>query len=117
MPEIESCSPYLMRQLEVLKPRVICTLGLFATQLLLQSKAPIGKLRGRVFRFQGIPLLPTYHPAALLRNPNLKRTVWEDVQLLRKILDEGPPASPLESAEGTVEPQPARPVTGDLFGG
>ena len=87
--EIETCSPYLFKQLEILKPRVICTLGLFATQLLLESKAPIGKLRGRVFRYHDTPLLPTYHPAALLRNPGLKRTVWEDVQLLRKLLDEG----------------------------
>ena len=60
--EIETCSPFLRRQLEILKPRVICTLGLFATQLLLDSKAPIGKLRGRLFRYQGIPLIPTYHP-------------------------------------------------------
>ncbi len=95
--EIQTCSPYLERQLEILKPRVICTLGLFATQLLLDTTAPIGKLRGRVFRYRDIPLVPTYHPAALLRNPNLKRNVWEDVQLVRRILDEG-----VKAPEGTV---------------
>lgn len=113
--EIETCSPYLRRQLEILKPRVICTLGLFATQLLLDSKAPIGKLRGRLFHYQGIPLIPTYHPAALLRNPNLKRTVWEDVQLLRKVLDEGTgditPAVELTTKRET----PKGPRAGDLF--
>ncbi len=105
--ETAACTPFLLRQLEILKPRVICTLGLVATQYLLDMKAPIGKLRGRVFRYQGIPLLPTYHPAALLRNPNLKRTVWEDVQLLRKILDEG-----IELPEAT---EPSKPVSGNLF--
>ncbi len=115
--EIETCSPFLRRQLEILKPRVICTLGLFATQLLLDSKAPIGKLRGRLFHYQGIPLIPTYHPAALLRNPNLKRTVWEDVQLLRKVLDEGTadiaPAVELTTKRET----PKGPRAGDLFSG
>jgi DNA polymerase len=86
--EIAKCSPFLERQLDLLRPKVICTLGLFASQTLLQSTAPIGKLRGRVFEHRGIKVLPTYHPAALLRNPNLKAVVWEDVQLLRKILDE-----------------------------
>ena len=80
---------------------MICALGLFAAQTLLVSKEPIGKLRGRVFRYQGIPVLPTYHPAALLRNPGLKRTVWDDVRLLRKILDEGlPPAAAGDSVGG-----------------
>ncbi len=103
--EIQSCSPYLERQLDILKPRVICTLGLFATQLLLETSAPIGQLRGRLFRYRGIPLLPTYHPAALLRNPNLKRTVWEDVLLLRKVLDEGV-ARPETLIPGRKEPKP-----------
>jgi DNA polymerase len=86
--EIVSCRPLLERQLEILKPKVICTLGLFASQLLLESTAPIGKLRGRLFTQGGWRILPTYHPAALLRNPSLKATVWEDVQLLRRVLDE-----------------------------
>jgi DNA polymerase len=113
--EIQTCWPYLQQQLDWLKPRVICALGLFAAQTLLESKAPIGKLRGRVFRYQGIPLLPTYHPAALLRNPGLKRTVWDDVLLLRKILDEDlpPAAAPEEVPERA--PAPKGPTTGDLF--
>jgi uracil-DNA glycosylase family 4 len=113
--EIQTCSPFLEKQLDLLKPRVICALGLFAAQLLLESKAPIGKLRGRLFRYRGIPLLPTYHPAALLRNPGLKRTVWEDVQLLRKILDEGvtPATEPSEVPEKAKTTR--GPVTGDLF--
>jgi uracil-DNA glycosylase len=109
--EIACCSPYLEQQLDLLKPRVICALGLFAAQLLLQSKAPIGQLRGRVFRYRGIPLVPTYHPAALLRNPALKRTVWEDVLLLRKILDEGVAPATLAPAA----PAPEGPKTGNLF--
>jgi len=85
--EIVHCTPFLAEQLELLKPKVICTLGLFATQFLLKSTEPIGRLRGRLFDYEGAKLLPTYHPAALLRNPGLKAVVWEDVQLLRKILD------------------------------
>jgi DNA polymerase len=85
--EIKACSPYLMRQLELLKPRVILALGTFASQTLLQTTQPIGKLRGLVHRFYGIPLICTYHPAALLRNPAWKRPTWEDVQLARRIFD------------------------------
>jgi DNA polymerase len=85
--EIVQCTPFLREQLEILKPKVICTLGLFASQHLLDTKVPIGKLRGRVSHYQGIPVVPTYHPAALLRDPSLKAAVWEDVQLVRRILD------------------------------
>ncbi|MDP1891525.1 MAG: uracil-DNA glycosylase family protein [Gemmatimonadaceae bacterium] len=85
--EIKACSPYLMRQLELLQPRVILALGTFASQTLLQTKEPIGKLRGLVHRFHGVPLIVTYHPAALLRNPAWKRPTWEDVQLARRIFD------------------------------
>ncbi len=86
--EMLQCGPYLERQLALLRPKAICTLGLFATQYLLQTTMPIGKLRGQWSEYKGIPVLPTYHPAALLRNPALKATVWEDVQLLRRKLDE-----------------------------
>jgi len=85
--EIKACSPYLLRQLELLKPRVILALGTFASQTLLQTTTPIGKLRGLVHRFHGVPLIVTYHPAALLRNPAWKRPTWEDVQLARRIYD------------------------------
>jgi DNA polymerase len=85
--EIKACSPYLLRQLEVLKPRVILALGTFAAQTLLQTSQPIGKLRGQVHRYYGVPLIVTYHPAALLRNPSWKRPTWEDVQLARRVFD------------------------------
>lgn len=85
--EIAVCSPYLMQQLALLKPRVILALGTFAAQTLLQTTLPIGKLRGQIHRFYGVPLVVTYHPAALLRNPNWKRPTWEDVQLARRVFD------------------------------
>ncbi len=85
--EIKACSPYLMRQLALLQPRVILALGTFASQTLLQTTQPIGKLRGLIHRFHGVPLIVTYHPAALLRNPAWKRPTWEDVQLARRIFD------------------------------
>jgi uracil-DNA glycosylase len=85
--EIAACTPYLIRQLELIKPKVILALGTFAAQTLLNTKTPIGKLRGEVHRYHGIPVVVTYHPAALLRNPSWKRPTWEDVQLARRILD------------------------------
>ena len=85
--EIEACSPYLVRQLELIAPKVIVAFGTFAAQTLLNTKEPIGRLRGEVHRYHGIPLVVTYHPAALLRNPSWKRPTWEDVQLARRILD------------------------------
>ena len=85
--EIKACSPYLLRQLELLQPRVILALGTFASQTLLQTTQPIGKLRGQVHRYYGVPLIVTYHPAALLRNPSWKRPTWEDVQLARRVFD------------------------------
>ncbi|MCA9729416.1 MAG: uracil-DNA glycosylase [Candidatus Eisenbacteria bacterium] len=85
--EIAKCTPFLEEQMDILRPKVICTLGLFASQFLLETQSPIGKLRGRVFEYHGVPVIPTYHPAALLRNPGLKAAVWEDVQLVRRTLD------------------------------
>jgi DNA polymerase len=85
--EVEACSPYLIRQLELIKPKVIIAFGNFAAQTLLSTKDGVGKLRGAVHTYQGIPLVVTYHPAALLRNPNWKRPTWEDVKLARRVLD------------------------------
>ncbi len=85
--EVSACSPFLVRQIEILKPKVILALGTFAAQTLLQTKEPIGKLRGKIHRYYGVPLIVTYHPAALLRNPSWKRPTWEDVQLARRIFD------------------------------
>jgi uracil-DNA glycosylase family 4 len=85
--EVIACSPYLVRQIELIQPKVILALGTFAAQTLLDTKLPISKLRGDVHRYCGVPLVVTYHPAALLRNPSWKRPPWEDVQLARRILE------------------------------
>lgn len=89
--EVTACSPYLIRQIELIRPKVILALGLFAAQTLLETKLTIGKLRGQIHRYYGVPLIVTYHPAALLRNPSWKRPTWEDVQLARRILDDAKP--------------------------
>ncbi|HEY5218300.1 MAG TPA: uracil-DNA glycosylase [Gemmatimonadaceae bacterium] len=86
--EVKACSPYLIRQIELIRPKVILALGTFAAQTLLETKLTIGKLRGQIHRYYGVPLIVTYHPAALLRNPSWKRPTWEDVQLARRILDD-----------------------------
>ena len=85
--EVEACSPYVVRQLEIIRPSAVLALGTFAAQTLLNTKLSIGKLRGAIHHFYGVPLVVTYHPAALLRNPAWKRPTWEDVQLVRRILD------------------------------
>lgn len=82
--EIRCCEPYLIHQLKLIKPETICALGTFAAQTLLKTDQPISKLRGRFHTYQGIRLMPTYHPAFILRNPQYKRDVWEDVQKLIK---------------------------------
>jgi DNA polymerase len=87
--EIASCEPFLIRQLAAIKPRVICALGSFAARTLLKSDIPITALRGHFHDYQGIPLMPTYHPAYLLRNPGAKKQVWEDVQKIMELLREG----------------------------
>ncbi|MBI1798362.1 MAG: uracil-DNA glycosylase [Candidatus Eisenbacteria bacterium] len=82
--EIEQSAPYLLRQLEALKPRVICCLGKTAAEALLGTRSALGALRGRIYRYHGAKLIVTYHPAACLRNPAYKRPVWEDMQLLAR---------------------------------
>jgi len=85
--EVDACGPYLVRQLEIIRPSVIVAFGTFAAQTLLETKLSISKLRGAIHRYHGIPVVVTYHPAALLRNPAWKRPTWEDVQLARRLLD------------------------------
>lgn len=85
--EIEACSPLLRRQVELVGPRVVLAVGTFAAQTLLETSTSIGRLRGEVHEYHGVPLVPTYHPAALLRNPGWIRPVWEDLQRLRLVLD------------------------------
>jgi DNA polymerase len=81
--EIEQCEPFLKRQLGVIKPRMIVALGKFAAQCLLRRyDTPISALRGRFHEYEGVRLMPTYHPAYLLRNPSAKRQVWDDLQLV-----------------------------------
>ena len=82
--EIAQCEPYLKQQIDIIRPALICTLGRFAAQVLLQTNEAVGKLRGRVSEYEGVKLVPTYHPSALLRNPRWKRPAWEDLQLLRR---------------------------------
>ena len=84
--EVEQCEPFLFRQIEVIKPRVIVPLGKFAAQSLLKTMDPITRLRGRQFEYRGAALIPTFHPAYLLRNPSAKREVWEDMKKVRAIL-------------------------------
>jgi uracil-DNA glycosylase len=85
--EIQACAPYLRRQIELVKPEVILAVGTFAGQLLSGKEETLGRLRGQVFRYEGIPLVVTYHPAALLRNSGWTRPTWEDLQLLRRVMD------------------------------
>lgn len=85
--EIAACEPFLKQQLALIQPELIVTLGRFAAQELLKTKTPIGKLRGQWHEYEGIPLMPTFHPAYLLRNPSGKRPVWEDMQQVMQRLN------------------------------
>jgi DNA polymerase len=85
--EIDTCFPFLKRQLSVIKPNFICALGTFAAQTLLDTKQPISRLRGQFHDYMGIQVMPTYHPAYLLRNANKKREVWEDMKALMKEME------------------------------
>jgi DNA polymerase len=85
--EVATCQPFLFRQIDTIRPRVVVALGTFAAHTLLGSDAPISRLRGRVHSFRGgIKLIPTFHPAFLLRSPDRKREVWEDMKQVRALL-------------------------------
>lgn len=84
--EVASCEPYLFRQIDCIKPTVIVALGKFAAQCLLRTNDPITRMRGKSFDYRGVTLIPTFHPAYLLRNPPAKREVWEDMKKVRAIL-------------------------------
>jgi uracil-DNA glycosylase family 4 len=86
--EMETCVPYLWKQLDLIKPKIILCLGRVSAQMLLKTNDGLNKLRGKVFDYQGSKVLITYHPAALLRNPAWKRPTWEDMQFFKKIYDE-----------------------------
>ncbi len=88
VPEVDACEPYLKKQIELIKPKFILALGLTAVDTLLKKKHAMASTRGQLMDYHGIQMLVTYHPAALLRNPEWKRSVWEDVKYLRKLYDE-----------------------------
>jgi uracil-DNA glycosylase len=86
--EVETCEPFLFQQIDIIKPTVIVALGTFAARTLLRTLDPISRLRGRVYDYRGAKLVPTFHPAYLLRNPSSKREVWEDMKRVRALLRE-----------------------------
>ena len=85
--EIEACAPFLRDQIRLVSPEVLLAAGSFAAQWLTGTTRPLGKLRGEVYSYEGVPLVVTYHPAALLRNPGWNRPCWDDLQLLRQVMD------------------------------
>lgn len=85
--EIALCIPYLLKQIGIIQPKVLCALGTFAAQTLLNTRAPVGTLRGRFHDYKGTPMMVTFHPAYLLRNPNDKAKVWEDMKKVRDLLN------------------------------
>ena len=86
--EVATCAPYLHAQLDAIRPRVLLAVGKFAAQMLSGSESSIGRLRGRVHEYRGIPVVATYHPAYLLRSPQATRKTWQDLQLMRRVMDE-----------------------------
>jgi uracil-DNA glycosylase len=84
--EVETCEPFLFQQIDIIKPKVIVALGTFAARALLRTLDPISRLRGRVYEYRGAKLIPTFHPAYLLRNPASKRETWEDMKVVRELL-------------------------------
>ncbi len=96
--EVAACAPYLLRQLALIGPEVIVAFGAFAARTLLESSASLGRMRGTVHRYAGYPVVVTYHPAALLRNPGWIRPTWEDLQIVRRLLDEGDAGAPAAAA-------------------
>jgi DNA polymerase len=86
--EAATCIPFLVGQIEIIQPKVIVCLGSVAVQFLLQTEQKISQLRGNIHEWNGIPVMPTYHPAFLLRNPNMKKPVWEDMQKVMEMLKE-----------------------------
>ena len=85
--EVETCEPFLFQQIDIIKPKVIVALGKFGAQTLLRTLDPISRLRGRVYNFRGAKLVPTFHPAYILRNPSSKREVWQDMKLVKRLLE------------------------------
>jgi len=87
--EINCCQPYLLQQIELIRPKVLCALGKYAAMVLVRKEGSITTLRGQFFDFQGTPVIATFHPAYLLRNPSAKRLVWEDMKKVKAYLETG----------------------------
>jgi uracil-DNA glycosylase family 4 len=86
--EVETCEPFLFGQIDTIQPKVIVALGTFAAKVLLKTHDPISRLRGRIYNYRGAKLVPTFHPAFLLRSPERKRDVWDDMKKVRALLQE-----------------------------
>ena len=102
--EINNCEQFLKQQIEIIRPEIICPLGRIASQALLKTQTQISKLRGNSFTYENIKLIPTYHPAYLLRNPYDKIKVWEDMKIIKETL-EGPPLEQIPPAKKNEENQ------------
>ena len=99
---MQRCEPFLVRQIQLVRPRIILAMGRFAVQALLRTSEPIGRLRGRVHRYQGVPLVVTYHPAYLLRNLPDKARAWEDLCLAADVLAALPEPDSADAADAAV---------------
>src|SRR6202022_667792 len=110
--ELEACEPFLKGQLGAVKPEAIVTLGKFAAQSLLRDATPITRLRGRWREYQGIPVMPTFHPAYLLRSPGEKGRVWEDLKQVMKKLGLPPPKGGASGSSPSCSPPPRSRPTG-----
>jgi len=110
--EVEKCEPFLFRQIDLIKPKVIVALGTFAARSLLKTDAPISRLRGRVYEYRGAQLIPTFHPAYLLRNPSCRREVWEDMKKVRDLLKDRP-SSIVDRPSSTAASDEAESTIGD----
>ena len=98
--EVASCQPYLFRQIASVRPTVIVTLGAFAARALLDTQAPVSRLRGRIYDVHGAKLIPTFHPSFLLRSPGYKREAWEDLKKALVVLDREPPRPSQSTSDG-----------------
>jgi uracil-DNA glycosylase len=97
--EVESCEPFLFKQIASVQPKVIIALGAFAARALLKTTEPISRMRGRVFEYRGASLIPTFHPSFLLRSPGYKREAWEDLKKALALLGRQPPSPPASPRE------------------
>jgi DNA polymerase len=104
--EVEQCERFLFRQIDSIRPKVIVALGKFAAQSLLRTSDPITRLRGREYKYRDAILMPTYHPAYLLRTPSAKREVWEDMKRVKAILAEWPKAQDQRLRPEALSPKP-----------